>query len=291
MEYLPLVLIACAVGTAGAFAVAGRRMRALEKSLAQKTGDLDRTSKLLIEKNIELLDRAVRLQKLLEAKSDFISIASHQLRTPMTEIKWGIELVQEGIVPGFTPEQIKHLTRLHESSTKMIRLVNDLLVMVHAEAGYGEYKIASCDINALTEKVVGRYEAAAREQKKKIILRLDKTGRPIAVDSDMIEIVLANLVENALWYTREEGTIDVATSFDPKGVTLAISDTGVGIPVEMRDVVFQKFKRSPAAVVMNTNGSGLGLYIVRNIVEQHGGAITFDSTEGKGTTFQVRIPG
>ncbi|MBI2053677.1 MAG: HAMP domain-containing histidine kinase, partial [Candidatus Sungbacteria bacterium] len=159
------------------------------------------------------------------------------------------------------------------------------------EAGYGEYKIASCDLNVLTEKVVRRYEAAAREQKKKIIMRLDKTGRPIAVDSDMIEIVVANLVENALWYTREDGTIDVATSFDAKGVTLAVSDTGVGIPVEMRDVVFQKFKRSPAAVVMNTNGSGLGLYIVRNIVEQHGGAITFDSTEGKGTTFRVRIPG
>lgn len=290
MEYLPLVLIAFVLGAAGVFAAAGRRMRGLEQSLARKSADLDRTSKLLIEKNVELLDRAVRLQKLLETKSDFISIASHQLRTPMTEIKWGIELVQDGLVPGFTPEQIRHLARLHESSVKMIRLVNDLLVMVHAEAGFSEYKIAECDINALTEGVVARYSGQAREQNKKIILDLDPAARPAAVDSEMIEIVIANLVENALWYTREEGTIGIATRFDSKGFTLAISDTGVGIPLEMRDAIFQKFKRSPAATTMNTNGSGLGLYIVHNIVEQHGGTITFDSEVDKGTTFRVRIP-
>ena len=267
-----------------------QRVRGFRRMLAQKSEDVERTSKLLIEKNIELLDRAIRLQKLLEAKSDFISIASHQLRTPMTEIKWGIEVVQEGMISGFTPEQIAHLTQLHASSIKMIRLVDDLLQMVHAEAGYGEYRIGPCDIDAIVQKVAEKHRVVATGQHKEIVFDLKSGGRTVFADHEMLEIVMANLLENALWYTLPGGKIEVATRVADKNLEVRVSDNGVGIPAAMRDGIFQKFKRSSAAMHMNPNGSGLGLYIVKNIIDQHGGVIDFTSVEGKGTMFHFSLP-
>lgn len=289
------VIVMVGIGLFAALAVAGAgfavvRIRRLTTALAQKSGDLDRTSKLLIEKNIELLDRAIRLQKMLETKSDFISIASHQLRTPLTEVKWGIEVVQDGMIPGFTPDNVVHLGKIHASIIKMIRLVNDLLQMVHAEAGYGEYRIVPCDMDAVVTKMAEKYRVMASGQGKTIRVHADAGGRAIPADREMMEIVIANLLENALWYTPSGGVIDVATAVRDKNFELRITDTGVGIPADMRESIFQKFKRSPAAITMNANGSGLGLYIVKNIVDQHGGAIGFTSDEGKGTTFYFTLP-
>lgn len=266
------------------------RIRVLKRTLDKKQQDLERTSRLLIEKNLELSDQNVRLEKLLEAKTDFVGIASHQLRTPITEIKWGLEIVQDGSLGEFTPMQLDHFTQLLDSANKMIRLIDDLLRLVRIEAGYKEYHISDSNIEALIKRVAFRTRTlfAHKNIDLKYNFRFGNTSIPI--DEEMIEISLTNLMENAFHYTPQNGSVAIGTKEVDKNFVCEISDSGIGIPPEKRDAIFKKFQRSEVALHMNAGGIGLGLYIAKNIIEQHHGQIGFHSQPGEGTTFFIVLP-
>lgn len=266
-----------------------KRVSNTTAALKQKTLDLEKTSKLLIEKNVELFDRNIRLEKLLEAKTDFVGIASHQLRTPLTEIKWGIETILDGSFGKFTGEQTAHLKKILDSIFKMVRLIDELLQLVRSEAGYKEFNIKKCDPEKLIKGTVKRIDASFK--KKNIAVTFDfKFSKTLMVDKDMLEIALSNLISNSFHYTPAGGKIIVKTKEDNSNFYFEIRDTGIGIPKSKQDLIFKKFKRSEIAMQMYSGGIGLGLYIAKNIIEQHRGQIWFESEEGKGTTFYFILP-
>lgn len=262
----------------------------LKKLLAEKSAIIEKTSKLLVEKNLELYDQNIRLQRSLEAKSDFVGVASHQLRTPITEIKWCVENILDGSYGPLLGTQTAQVKNLLESTKKMIRLIDELLHFVDAEAGYKEHTIALVE----PEKLIGEIiDEAARHFAEKDI-RVERSfafgNTALSLDVDMIGVAITNIIENAFYYTPSGGTILIST--EKKGDTffLAIKDSGIGIAENKKENVFKKFHRSREALALHAGGVGLGLYITKNIVEQHRGEIGFESESGKGSTFHITLP-
>lgn len=280
-----LALFVCIV-----FGLQQKRLGAFGRAFHQKEEELNHTSRLLIEKNAELFDQNRRLQKLLETKEDFIGIASHQLRTPLTEIKWGVESLIEKGLEVFRPPEFDRLGKIAYSANKMIKLVDDLLRLVHAEAGYGEYALEECNMEELISKVATRIRGYFSHKNIDLEYHLGFGSQPLLVDRDMMETALSNLVENAFHYTPPGGKVTISTQKMGNKFSFEIQDTGVGIPKSKQQAIFQKFQRSEVAMQMNSGGIGLGLYITKNIIEQHQGEIGFQSQEGKGSTFFFTLP-
>ncbi len=290
--YLAIALLALALSAAA------YRLSTLRRELAiavrerdEKRTSLARTSKLLIEKNMEMFDRNVRQQKQLESKEDFVGIVSHQLRTPATEVKWGIEAL-EGELRGKKQSEhaTEYLEKLRKSAERMVRLIDSLVRLMAVDEQYRRLSIAPYDpdevVVHVAEEVAKTFEGA-----KKLHLAVTKGGTIDSMDSDSLELVAENLIENAFTYTPEGGSVTVSTERTPDGCySFTVKDTGVGIPKEKQKMVFVKFQRSETAMRMNSGGMGLGLYLVKNIVERQGGQVSFESQEGVGSVFRVVLP-
>ena len=274
-----------------AFFLELRSAKKLKQALEEKTMAFDQTSKLLIEKSIELLDQNLRLQKLLEAKTDFIDIASHQLRTPATEVKWGIDVLREGTLGTLSDTQHAHLEKLFRATEKMIRLIDDLLKMVSVEEGFKKIMIAPYPFDELVEIILEHVRTHFINRKIVVIKDLRCRTSVMSIDAEAMRMVFFNLIENAFYYTPPGGTITVKSAIqDNTHIYFEVQDTGIGIQQQKQHSIFQKFKRGEIAAHMNAGGIGLGLYIAKNIVKQHRGQINFQSQEGKGTMFHFSIP-
>lgn len=262
-------------------------MNILQKSLK----DQESGAKMLIRRDLELTRANERLRRLDVAKSNFISVAAHQLRTPLTVIKWTIDMILDENLGPLTIEQRGFLMKGYESNERMIVLVNDMLVADRAESNKLQYQFAPIQILDLIDNVL--YEISIQADEKNITIEL--TGRDdslphITVDTEKIRAVLQNLFENAIKYTPEGGKIQVIASTNKNFVKIAIKDTGIGIPEEQQKNIFSRFFRAPNAIKTQTDGSGLGLFIAKSIVEKHGGKIWFESKQNQGTTFYFTIP-
>ncbi|MBI4086907.1 HAMP domain-containing histidine kinase [Candidatus Kaiserbacteria bacterium] len=287
------VLVLAVIGTAGlvvGFVIGRLRIGHFKKLLAEKSDLVEKTARQLVEKNLELSDQNIRLQRSLEAKNDFVSVASHQLRTPVTEIKWAIENILDGTYGELTEKQKEQVRNTLESAGKMTRLIDELLHFVDAEAGYREYTITPIEIEPLVTSVLDEAEKRFAEKNIRLERALGFGATPLSGDEAMIEIAVANLVDNAFHYTPSGGTIRVGTERRGDSFVYTVADSGIGILREKQGDIFKKFRRTREALDMHTGGVGLGLYITKNIIEQHGGTITFDSEPGKGTTFTVTLP-
>jgi len=230
-------------------------------------------------------------EKLLEKmKSEFVSIAAHQLRTPLSGIKWGLRIILDGEEGELRKEQKEILERIYQTNERLINLINDLLNVARIEEGRYVYKMSYVDIVSLC---MSQIESLKNEIDKRDI-KLDveiKTRIPkTMVDIEKMNLVFQNLLENAVKYNKRGGKILVKFEIEKDNVKVTISDTGIGIPEKQKDKVFTKFFRSENAIKMETEGSGLGLFIVKNIIEGHGGKIWFESKEGEGTTFYFTLP-
>jgi signal transduction histidine kinase len=248
-------------------------------------------AKMLIRKDLELVRANEKLRELDTIKSNFISVAAHQLRTPLTCIKWTIDMILGGSLGPLTTEQRGFLMKGYESNERMIILVNDMLVADRAESDRMQYQFAPLQIVDLMDNVL--YEVTALANKKNITIDVAPRSTPlprVTVDAEKIRAVLQNLLENAIKYTPEGGKINVTTSSTPESIKVAIKDTGIGIPEEQQKNIFSRFFRAPNAIKIQTDGSGLGLFITKSIVEKHGGKIWFESTQGQGTTFYFTLP-
>lgn len=224
-------------------------------------------------------------------KSEFISVASHQLRTPLSAIKWVIKMLIDGDAGEMNDEQRELLDKGYKSNERMITLVNDLLNVSRIEEGRFQYQFAFEDITAVIDSVVSEVRPIAEEKGIEVKVENLPSGLPkVKVDSNKLRLAVMNLVDNAMKYTQKDGVVTIRTKADRKYLTLEVQDTGVGIPKKQQAQMFQKFFRATNVVKMQTEGSGLGLFIVKNIVERHGGKISFDSEEGKGTTFRFTLP-
>ncbi len=230
------------------------------------------------------------IKNIEQMKNDFVSIASHELRTPLGVINGYLNLFLNGQLGTITQDQRTFIERIFHSSTDMSTLVEDLLNISRIEAGRLEVSVQSFDLDKLIQEVIGHLEP--RYQAKSIRIRYKASPELIRLraDRNKLERALTNIIDNAIKYTYDGGTITIATQIKNDTVAVTIKDSGVGIKPEHIGHIFEKFYRENNPLSIKEGGSGLGLYISRKLVELHGGTITAASQPPHGSTFTLTLP-
>ncbi len=256
------------------------------KVVTAKVIDAD-NEQLGIMKLFYNLTREKMLDKL---KSEFISIAAHQLRTPLSAIKWVIKMVLDGDAGPLTEDQKQLLQKGFKSNERIITLVNDMLNVSRIEEGRFGYAIQKDDLAKVLDGVLDALAEVI--QKKEIRLTVEKEpGFPsLYIDAKKMQLVVQNLIENAIKYTPEHGKIRIELKKEGEFAKMSVQDNGIGIPAADQKKLFSKFYRADNAIRLQTEGSGLGLFITRNIVKRHGGDLSFESEEGIGSKFTIILP-
>ncbi|MGM0628956.1 MAG: ATP-binding protein [Patescibacteria group bacterium] len=234
-----------------------------------------------------------REKNLEKMKNEFVSLAAHQLRTPLAGIKWTLRTLSEEIEGMDSSSEINDMVvKAYEANERMINLVNDLLNVNRIEEDRNVYEMKEINIKEVIDLALEEYRGIVESKGLEFeMCEFKKGALTIKADKEELVLVLKNFLDNAVKYT-EEGKITLKVEFldgDEK-VKVEVSDTGVGIPKEHRDKMFDKFSRAENVQRMDTEGSGLGLFISKNIVESHGGEIGFDSKEGEGSSFFFVLP-
>jgi len=234
------------------------------------------------------------LEGLAEAnrlKTEFISIVSHQLRSPLSNLKWALEILVSGRFGKIEGKPADYLQILQDNTKRMGELVSSLLIVSRIEQGRFPLHKAEFSLPDLIKEAVAEFKPIASASNIEIVLETAKAGLPQAFgDSSQLKIVIENFIDNAIHYTKGPGKIELKIEPKNKSLFFSIKDSGVGIPKEDQKHIFQKFFRSGNILKYQTQGSGLGLYIAKSIVEKSGGKIGFKSEQDKGSTFWFTIP-
>ena len=222
-------------------------------------------------------------------KSDFISTAAHQLRTPLTGIRWALEALEKEPLP---ESQMVLVQNAVSKSKDLVSVVGTLLDISSIESGKYKYTFEPVVLSELVQQVAADFLPLAQETQ--VSLRYEapvESIPPVHADRDRIIWVLNNLIENAIRYTPEGGSVSLAVTRTTDRVLVTVRDTGIGIAQEDKNNIFERFYRAGNAIAKENKGSGLGLYIARTIATDHGGDLTFAAnTAGPGTTFLLSMP-
>lgn len=239
-----------------------------------------------------------RLSKLDRAKFEFVSVTTHQLRTPLSAIKWTLHMMSQGQLGPITAEQKIFLDKCYESTDKAIKIVNELLKVDSIQSGdhtSSDYIFAPTDLADLLARAAAPLVGQFKE--RQIDFSFQHPPEPLVaqVDARQLQIVFENLLHNSLKYTKAGGSVRVVMSNAKRNsargvVEITFSDTGIGIPEAEQSKIFQRFFRASNAVKLIPDGNGLGLAIAKYTVDQHGGQMWFESKENGGTTFHLSIP-
>jgi len=236
----------------------------------------------------DLKEDMLKLQELDTLKSDFVSTVSHELRTPLTVIKEGVNLVLEQVVGPTNAQQQECLTMVIRHIERLTKLISNVLDISKIEAGKMDLQKQKVEVRALLENLAASFEPVYVKKLLKLEVRVE--GDPLAyADSDKIVEVLVNLVNNAYKFTEKGGVVISARKLK-NFVEIAVADTGAGIPPEELPRLFQKFAQVGDRYVRHSGGTGLGLFISRNLVEAMGGMIKVESKLGRGTKFIFTLP-
>lgn len=231
-----------------------------------------------------------RLAEASRMKSEFINIVSHQLRSPLTNIKWTFEVMasEEFKVPA--EKQEEYFVNVKENIARMVELIDDLLIVSKIEQG--SFSVAKIEISLkdLIKDLVERYKVFAEASRIKLNFYSQENLPKVLADPSLLKIVTENLIDNAIRYTKGGGVVEIKLIKEKDKVLFAIKDSGVGIPQKEQKYIFQKFFRAENISKERTRGSGLGLYVCKSILGKLGGQIWFKSQLGKGTTFYFRLP-
>ncbi|MDD4112747.1 MAG: HAMP domain-containing sensor histidine kinase [Herbinix sp.] len=229
-----------------------------------------------------------RMQKIENSRQEFVSNVSHELKTPITSIK---VLADSLLMQDDAPVELyrEFLVDITEEIERENKIINDLLSLVKLDKTAGDLNISSININELLEQILKRLRPIAQRQNIEMIY---ESFRPVMAEVDEVKISLAisNLIENAIKYNTPDGWVRVSLNADHKYFFIKVSDSGIGIPDDVQDMIFERFYRVDKARSRESGGTGLGLAITRSVVQMHRGAIRVYSVEGDGTTFNIRIP-
>jgi PAS domain S-box-containing protein len=229
--------------------------------------------------------------KLEKMKESFLSIAAHQLRTPLGSMRWSMELLLNGDLGKIPKKAEKVLGQLYENSARMLTIVKDLLNVSKIDQKKTKDDFVETDIPMLVAQVVETMKGAA--EKKGIALEMIQSSeefRPIAVTRNHLFEAIENLIANAIRYNREAGRVTVTLKRSQSDIVIEVADTGIGIPKTDQNKIFSKFYRASNAVRHYTDGSGLGLAVVKSYVEENNGTVSFKSKENEGAVFFVSLP-
>jgi len=239
---------------------------------------------------VVILHDITREKAIEKMKTEFVTIAAHQLRTPLSAVKWTLRLILDQDLGPISKEQSETLEKGYQSNERMISLVNDLLNITRIEEGrfiYGFVRISFVD---LIVETIGSFQTLANMKNIKIKFEKPKNSIEIMADKEKMKLALQNLIENALNYSPGGSDVTISLDCDKMNLTLGIKDMGMGIPKKQQGRIFTKFFRGENAIRMETEGTGLGLFLARNIIEKHGGKIWFETEENKGSTFYFTLP-
>jgi PAS domain S-box-containing protein len=233
-----------------------------------------------------VLDNSAR-KELEQRKDNFLSMASHELKTPLTAVKIQTQLVRKRLVRQGLAEAAAALARIEGPAKQLERLIGELLDVSKIQAGRLEYLQEPVDLDALLHEVA---ETMQQMSTTHTIVVRGATAHVLVGDKGRLEQVFINLLSNAMKYSPDASTIEIEASASAEIATICVCDHGIGIPREQREKIFERFYRVADLSQRMVPGLGMGLYIVAEIVKQHGGTITVDSEGGKGSTFQVTLP-
>lgn len=317
IELLRLLVVLAAVFLAGGFLVIklilrkpGRAVTEIIKVIdAVSKGELDKRVKVeqgaldeLIGAVNKMIDEIVgmkqgfdeqikRAKELDRAKSEFISIAAHQLRTPLSAIKWTLKMMIDGDVGNVTNEQKEFLDRGYVTNERMISLVNDLLNVSRIEEGRFGYEFKTVSIDDIVDNLFKVARPLIAEKRINLVVNRSSGGlRMINADEEKLTLALENILNNSIKYTPPQGKITFSLEDKDGKLVITVSDTGVGIPKDQLPKLFTKFFRGSNAIRLQTDGSGLGLFITKNVIEKHQGTISVQSEEERGTIVKITLP-
>ena len=239
---------------------------------------------VIISRSFERLAEASRL------KSEFISIVSHQLRSPLSNLKWTIELLMSGKLGKIEEQQTEYFKIIKENSNRMHELVSDLLTVSRIESAKLPFKKEEFSMQELVKNLINEYRSLAAAYNVKVVFDENNDLPHVFSDPSRIKLVMENLLDNAVRYTKKGGETKIELSQKNNNICFSIKDSGVGIPEKDKKYIFQKFFRSENALRYQTKGSGLGLYISKSIIKKAKGKIGFQSVENQGSTFWFTLP-
>lgn len=241
-----------------------------------------------------LVNGFTRMAEANRMKSEFVSIVSHQLRTPLSALKWSLDLLRSKRLGEINEKQKEYLDIVNDSGDKMIRLVNDLLNVSRIEQGRFTIQPKSFAIDEMVSETIREFEAIASVNNIRLSLVKDKDLPNVFADPDKIRMVIQNLIDNAIKYSKKGGGLVIITAErdkeKDKKIKLSVKDDGTGIPLFMQKHVFGKFFRGENLIKQKVEGTGLGLFIAKGIVKISNGEIGFKSEEGKGSIFWFTLP-
>lgn len=235
-----------------------------------------------------------RIAEASRMKSEFVSIVSHQLRTPLSALKWSLDLLLGKRIGDINQKQREYLDIINKSNNKMIELVNDLLNVNRIEQRRLDIRPRAFSIEDLIEGVVKELNILAKAHNVKVNFRDRKNLPKIYADPDRIQMVIQNLVDNAIKYSKKrQGLVEISADREvgkEKMIRVSVKDNGLGIPKILQKQIFGKFFRGDSLVRQKVEGTGLGLFIAKGIITMSGGKINFQSKEGQGSVFWFTIP-
>lgn len=257
----------------------------LEVSIIEINGEKEIAGTLMLFHDIS---RGKRVERL---KTEFVSLVAHQLRTPLSSTKWALRMILDGELGEPTKDQKDFLEKTYQSNERMIKLIDELLDITRIEEGRYLHNPIFSDIESIIQFVVNSRKEQSEDKNLKFIFKRSEQALPrVKVDVSKLKLALENLIDNAMNYTLKNGEITISLKQVNEEIRCLIKDTGVGIFEEEQPRVFSKFFRGSNVVRLETDGSGLGLFITKNIIEAHGGRIWFESKPGEGSSFYFTLP-
>lgn len=254
----------------------------LYTALDEKTNQL----KIVID---QLNQANVKLQELDKLKDEFVSLASHELRTPMTAIKGSLSTILDGYAGEVSEKSKEFLTAAYNENDRLIRLVNNLLNISRIEAGRMTYTIIKTNLDKLIKEVAGNLQTSAKEKNLYLKYQGNEKIPHVLADEDKVKEILINIIGNAIKFTHTGG-ITVAVSEKDGRLIISVNDTGHGIAKEDQDLLFKKFSQVQGNYAKQAGGTGLGLYICKQMIEGMKGSIWLESVVGQGSTFYFSLP-
>ncbi|MBI5304954.1 MAG: PAS domain-containing sensor histidine kinase [Chloroflexi bacterium] len=260
----------------------------LETKVAERTSQLAKATDELRRRNSELEEANEKLKELDQLKSDFVSMVSHELRAPLTNINGSLELLLEGDLPCYDRGHREMLQIVREQSMRLTRLVQGILNVSRIEAGQLVLQPQAFDILALIERVCNAWET--RGASNPLVRPRARNLPSVWADRDRTEEVLHNLIDNAIKYSSEGMPVELGAESNGELIVVSVADRGIGIPEDQVGKIFEKFHRVDRRDSMEKYGHGLGLFICRSLVEAQGGEIWVESTLGEGSNFRFSLP-